>query len=160
MSVFDGCADTFDKHLVQELDYDTPHRLVELICRCAGPATAQWNVLDLGCGTGLSGSAIAPYARNLVGVDLSANMLTQARALGLYQRLEQQELLQLMHDEPAASYDLIIAADVLIYFGQLDTVCGAAKRLLKRGGCLHFRSRRWMHRLIPGLCQVVQKPTA
>ncbi|MES1981951.1 MAG: tetratricopeptide repeat protein [Pseudomonadota bacterium] len=132
--IFDGSAETFEQHLVQALGYDTPQRLVELIGRCAGPPAANWNVLDLGCGTGLVGAAIAPYASSLVGVDLSGRMLDQARTRRLYQRLEQQELLQQMQQEESASYDLIIAADVLIYFGRLDAVFREARRLLKMGG--------------------------
>ena len=53
------------------------------------PPRSGWDVLDLGCGTGLVGAAIAPFARHLVGVDLSQPMLEMARARNLYQRLEQ-----------------------------------------------------------------------
>ena len=136
--VFDDYADTFDAHLVQVLKYDVPDKLVELVNRHLTPAAEKWNVLDLGCGTGLVGSAIAPCARQLVGVDVSARMLEKARARNVYQRLERLDLLTMMRSEQASSYDVIIAADVFIYLGKLDEIISEIKRLLCPGGVFAF----------------------
>ena len=136
--VFDAYADKFDTHLPQVLQYETPDELVALVTQHSTPSAENWNVLDLGCGTGLVGVAIAPFARQLVGVDLSTKMLNKARARNLYQRLERSDLLAMMRDEQTSSYDVIIAADVFVYLGKLDAIVGEIKRLLCPGGVLAF----------------------
>jgi predicted TPR repeat methyltransferase len=135
--LFDGFANTFDSHL-QSLKYETPRDLLTLIAQRSAPASGKWDVLDLGCGTGLVGLAIAPYASQLVGVDLSARMLEKAQARNLYHRLEHLDLLSMMQDEQSSSYDIVIAADSLIYLGKLDDVVREATRLLRRGGLFAF----------------------
>jgi predicted TPR repeat methyltransferase len=77
--LFDQYAQKFDSHLVEVLSYSVPDKLAELLRPHAESSRAKWAMLDLGCGTGLSGAAIAPYARELVGVDLSSKMLEKAR---------------------------------------------------------------------------------
>ena len=137
-NLFDSYASKFDTHLLQVLKYEAPEQLVALVTQYSPPAAEKWNVLDLGCGTGLVGLAIAPFARQLVGVDLSAKMLEQARARNLYQRLEHLDLVTMMQGEKASSYDSIIAADVFIYLGKLDAVIREIKRLLCPGGVFAF----------------------
>jgi len=136
-TVFNSYADKFDTHLQQVLQYDVPEKLVALITRHS-PIAEKWRVLDLGCGTGLVGTAIAPFAKQLVGVDLSSKMLEKAHARKLYQRLECLDLLTMMQGEQASSYDLIIAADVFIYLGRLDEIICEIKRLLCPGGVFAF----------------------
>jgi predicted TPR repeat methyltransferase len=137
-ALFDDCAAQFDTHLVQTLQYDTPQRLLQMMRQCAQPSAQGWDVLDLGCGTGLAGLAIAPHARQLVGVDLSGRMLAQARVRNIYQRLEQDGLLPLMQREAEHSHDVILAADVFIYTGALDAIFAQAGRLLREGGLFAF----------------------
>ncbi|MFZ6644980.1 tetratricopeptide repeat protein [Undibacterium sp. TJN25] len=131
VSVFDGSAEHFDEHLVEELQYDTPQLLVDMLQQHAHAGEKAWAVLDIGCGTGLVGAAIAPFAHCLAGVDLSARMLEKARQRKLYDRLEQSELLAMMKKEADASYDVITSADVFIYIGRLEGVFEQARRLLK-----------------------------
>lgn len=135
--LFDGFANKFEANLA-DMKYDTPKNLVALVAEFAKPTAEKWDVLDLGCGTGLVGTVIAPHARQLVGVDLSAGMLAKARDKKLYQRLEKAELLAMMKGETASSYDVIIAADVFIYVGKLDGIMEEIKRLLRPGGVLAF----------------------
>jgi predicted TPR repeat methyltransferase len=137
-SVFDGYADRFDSHLVARLQYRTPEALVDFLVRHIAQPPGGWEVLDLGCGTGLAGAAIAPFAHSLSGVDLSANMLQKAGERGIYQRLVKQDLLPMMRAEPAASFDLIIAADVFVYLGNLADIMREAKRLLRPCGAFAF----------------------
>ena len=137
-SIFDAHADKFDTHLVDDLHYETPEKLVEFIRLHSELALHKLDILDLGCGTGMVGTVIAPYARRLIGVDLSANMLKKAQARNLYQRLERADLLTMMQNEPAASLDLIIAADVFVYLGKLDVIFDEAIRLLRPGGIFAF----------------------
>jgi len=137
-NLFDNHAPRFDTHLVEILRYGIPQALVNVARKHADPPQSGWDVLDLGCGTGLVGVAIAPFARRLVGVDLSLKMLERARERKLYDRLEHRDLLSLMQLDPASSYDIIAAADVFIYVGKLDDVVREAARLLRVGGALVF----------------------
>ncbi len=136
--LFDGYANTFDTHLVQGLKYKMPAELVALLKRAADLPIGEWDVLDLGCGTGLAGSEISPHARQLVGVDLSSNMLAKAGARNVYHRLVQSDLLPMMRGEATSSYDMIIAADVFVYLGRLDEIVSEAGRLLRAGGYFLF----------------------
>lgn len=136
--IFDDYAATFDKALVDKLKYKEPEMLIALLKDLKSIKPDGWDVLDLGCGTGLSGAAIHPYARKLVGVDLSANMLARAQAKNIYQRLEKSELLSMMKQENTASYDVLVAADVFIYVGRLDEVVKEGARLLRPAGLFAF----------------------
>ena len=86
----------------------------------------------------MAGAQIAAYAKHLVGVDLSEKMLEKARALDIYHRLEQADLLTMLRAEPAASFDLIIAADVLVYMGRLDELVAEVRRTLRADGDFAF----------------------
>jgi len=136
-TVFDLYADNFDTHLTQSLRYDAPTQLVQLLIKHTGQ-DRSWDALDLGCGTGLVGAAIAPQTRSLAGIDLSPKMLDKARARGLYQRLACADVLAAMQTEPASSYDVIVSADVFIYIGKIDDVIREAHRLLRAGGLIAF----------------------
>jgi predicted TPR repeat methyltransferase len=95
------------------------------------------DVLDAGCGTGLCGPLVAPYARRLVGVDLSEGMLGRANEKQVYDALIKTELTQFLRDSRDA-FDLIVSADTLVYFGGLDDVLGAAAAALRPNGLLVF----------------------
>ena len=135
--LFNGFAHTFDQQLAS-LQYDTPRRLVQWVYDVAGDSERQWNVLDLGCGTGLVGVAAKARAARLVGVDLSHGMLARARSRNIYDRLECMDLVAMMKAEPASSYDLLVSADTFIYVGKLDDVVAEARRLLQPGGLFAF----------------------
>jgi predicted TPR repeat methyltransferase len=135
--LFDVYAQRFDSHLVQVLNYSVPEKLAASAALFPSGGE-KWAILDLGCGTGLSGAAIAQFARHMVGVDLSSKMLDKARERNLYARLEQLDLLAMMEAEPAASYDVVFAADVFVYLGKLDELVSQARRLLRPGGLFAF----------------------
>lgn len=135
---FDFYADEFDQHLTGTLSYNVPAQLAHLIQAHAGADHTEPMVLDLGCGTGLVGAALAPMKAKLVGVDLSARMLAHAQARQVYQRLVQADLVQMMQAEPADSFDLVVAADVFIYIGELEATMREIKRLLRPKGLLAF----------------------
>jgi predicted TPR repeat methyltransferase len=137
-ATFDGFARDFDERLVGHFDYHVPEVIARSIRRIRpfGPRSAE--VLDLGCGTGLSGAALADVCKRLVGVDVSGNMLQEARARGCYQELAEAEILEWMRAAAPAMFDLVIAADVLVYFGDLGPIFGQARRLLRPGGLFAF----------------------
>ncbi len=68
---FDSFAASFDSKLAKLL-YRAPALVAEMLAEPDVEASKSLDVLDAGCGTGLCGPLIAPYARRLVGVDLSA----------------------------------------------------------------------------------------
>lgn len=135
--VFDLFAGEFDDKLLGELGYRAPTLLAEVLER----ADASLDVLDAGCGTGLCGSFLRNSARWLVGVDLSPGMLERAAARGLYDALEEAELGAFLSQRPEA-FDLIVAADVLCYFGALNGVLAQAAAALRPGGRLAFTVER------------------
>ena len=135
--MFDLLAERFEDHLVNSLHYHAPRDLAALLVRHCARAR-PWDVLDLGCGTGLAGASIAPHARLLDGVDLSPGMLAEARRRGLYRTLQCLDLEELLEVLPPSSYDVVVAADVFPYIGRLDEVMGRTSRALRERGLLAF----------------------
>lgn len=133
-TLFDQYSVDFQAHLVDQLHY----RGHEWLLRPLIVSRSRYrSVLDLGCGTGLCGPLIAPFADAIDGVDLSAAMLAQARALGVYRELVHEDLTTFLA-QTSRRADLVLAADVFIYVGELDAVFDAVRRLLEPGGCFAF----------------------
>ena len=95
------------------------------------------DILDAGCGTGLCGLLLAPFARQLTGVDLSEGMLRKAANRQIYDELIQGELVAFLVSRPA-SYELVASADTLCYFGRLEAFADAARKALRSNGWLVF----------------------
>jgi len=136
-TLFDAYADEFDKALVERLDYSTPQQLAVLVRETRKDKGRFKRALDLGCGTGLAGEAIIADVAWLEGVDISQGMIDKARAKGVYNALEARDLLSALHGG-RGRYDLILAADVLIYFGELEKIFLALARRLDSGGLVAF----------------------
>jgi predicted TPR repeat methyltransferase len=134
--VFDALARDFDENL-RQLHYQGPQLTIVALAADAGAPRQSFDVLDAGCGTGLCGALLRPYARRLVGVDLSSGMLAKARGRRVYDELIQAELTAYLASRPQA-FDLIVSADTLIYFGDLGPVLAAAASALRAGGRLIF----------------------
>ena len=135
-NTFDEFADSFDANL-EMLTYRAPQHVADVVKRLGGTPAKQWQVLDAGCGTGLCGPLIAPYAQRLVGIDLSGQMLAKAQPRQVYDELIKAELTAFLQSQHQA-YDLIVSADTLCYFGKLEAVSQAARRALLPGGWLIF----------------------
>ena len=133
-STFDNFAPTFDAHLAK-LQYQVPRQLAALL---QTHAKRSLSILDLGCGTGQVGAALAGHGHRLVGVDLSARMLAQAGARKDYERLDQAEIHSWLQQAGTESFDAVCAADVLIYIGALETMFREVTRILRGGGWFAF----------------------
>lgn len=141
-ALFDQYAARFDAAL-KGLAYRAPEQLlaaIERACAARGRQPRFGRVLDLGCGSGLAGAVLRRTCDLLVGVDLSPAMIAQARQKGLYDRLCTGDLGAFLAAEraAAASYDLIVAVDVLPYVCDLAPIVSAAASLLDTGGLLGF----------------------
>lgn len=135
--LFDGFAARFDADLAENLDYRTPELLAAALRDAGATPEGQGRGLDLGCGTGLSGLALAPLVRRLEGLDLSPRMLAQARRRGIYAELHLADLLDWLPPRPGA-FDLIAAADVLNYLGDLRPALAGIATALRPGGLAAF----------------------
>jgi predicted TPR repeat methyltransferase len=96
------------------------------------------SVLDLGCGTGLSGAAFRPFCDWLIGVDISPGMVEQARAKGLYDRLVVSDLLEFLASEAGAQNHLVLAADVFVYCSDLAPIAAGVAKVLAPDGLFAF----------------------
>ncbi len=113
---FDEFSKRFENHLVENLRYKAP-RLMRSACDTVLPKDYRFkNCLDLGCGTGLSGESFASFVDRLTGVDLSPKMIEKSKEKKIYAALFQNDILEFL-SESSEKFDLIIAADVLIYLG-------------------------------------------
>jgi predicted TPR repeat methyltransferase len=138
---FDGFASSFDDVLLHRLDYRAPQLLLDAVAAVLGPPRSACDILDAGCGTGLCGPLLAPYARSLSGVDLSQKMLVRARARGTYDRLHEEEITCFLAARDS-SFDVIASADTLCYFGDLQLVAQTARKALRAGGWMVFTVER------------------
>ncbi len=126
-------------------DWDTQPRRIELamavgdaILRHVRP-TADMDVLDYGCGTGLLGLFLLPHVRSVVGADSSPGMLRvleeKIQAGGLKQM--RTERLDLGHDPvPDSRYHLITANMVMHHVDQIELLLTAFHQMLLPGGFL------------------------
>lgn len=134
--VFDIFAKNFDDRLAQ-IDYCAPQLLAGMVKSHRTDDKRPLDILDAGCGTGLCGPLLKPLAARLEGVDLSAGMLEKAAERLLYDELVEAELVSFLNERPG-QYELVVAADVLIYFGDLEKVFAATLNVLRSGGRFSF----------------------
>lgn len=134
---FDQFSASFERKL-GELGYQGPAMVAALAAEQGWPQ-AGWRIADLGCGTGLIGAVLRPFASHLAGVDLSAGMLREAQAKGIYHALQQAELSSWLQEQ-SEPFDLEVCMDTFIYIGDLSQVLPAIARSLQPGGQLVFSS--------------------
>jgi predicted TPR repeat methyltransferase len=154
--LFDQFSADYDARMIGQLNYAAPQILLGL-AELVMPGRDRLSILDLGCGTGLAGAAFKPLAARLDGVDLSPAMIEKARARQVYDSLQVADLETALLS-PGSRYDLILAADTLVYLGDLKTVLDAAYARLHPDGFFLFTvekadaegfelgpKRRWRH---------------
>jgi predicted TPR repeat methyltransferase len=154
--LFDQFSADYDARMIGQLSYAGPQVLLDLASMVM-PGREQLSILDLGCGTGLAGIAFKPLASRLDGVDLSPAMIEKARARQIYDQLEVADL-ETALAQPGPPYDLILAADTLVYLGDLAAVFRNVRARLTPDGYFLFTTeakagdgfelgpkRRWRH---------------
>jgi predicted TPR repeat methyltransferase len=153
--LFDQFSTDYDERMRGQLAYAAPE-ILRGLADLIGLQFARHDILDLGCGTGLAGIAFKDIAAHLDGIDLSPAMIQKARVRQIYDNLEVADLETALAQTPAR-YDLLVAADTLVYLGDLDPVFAAAATALKPGGTFLFTvektetgfelgpKRRWRH---------------
>jgi predicted TPR repeat methyltransferase len=137
-ALFDDYAKRFDTHLVNALEYSAPQQLLEALITIRHHYERCY---DLGCGTGLMGKVLRPYVSYLAGCDLSNAMLYEARSKAIYDRLECKDCTHALTLQQAEQFDLITAADVLVYIGSLTTLLKAVHLALKPDGIFAFTTQ-------------------
>ncbi len=134
--LFDQYAPYYEKHLVTVLKYQAHILLDQALANLLKEDYRDLAIVDLGCGTGLCGPLLKPHARQLIGIDISPKMVALARSKNIYDEVLEGDgvaLLRTMHD-----INLIVAADVFGYIGDLTDVFKAASEALTQPGWFAF----------------------
>ncbi len=139
-ALFDEYAPRFEAHLTQALDYRGPAILRDAL-EAAAPGRRFAEAMDLGCGTGLMAEAIRDRVGAIDGVDVAPAMVERARSRGLYRDLAAGEMVAVLQGKSAARYDLILAADVLVYVGDCAPLFMAVAGGLRPGGLFAFTTQ-------------------
>ena len=139
--LFDQFSADYDSRMLGALNYRA-HLILRELADLVLVDSAPLDILDLGCGTGLTGTVFADMSHRLDGVDLSPRMIEQARGRGIYHHLTLADL-ETALAQKGPCYDLILAADTFVYLGDLaPTFRGAASRLKPLGFLLFTVERR------------------
>ncbi len=139
-ALFDEYAPRFETHLTQALDYRGPQILMDALEQAA-PGRRFPEAMDLGCGTGLMAEAIREHVGAIDGVDVSPAMVSHARGRGIYRDLDAGEMVAALSAKGAARYDLILAADVLVYVADCESLFRTVAHALRPGGLFAFTTQ-------------------
>jgi predicted TPR repeat methyltransferase len=137
-ALFDQYADRFDHHLTTALKYRGPDIIMQALHALYGPRKKSFffeRAMDLGCGTGLMAQAIRRSVGVIDGVDLSPAMVALARKRHLYRALIVGDLVAALAGRDDT---LLLAADVLVYIGDLAPLFAAAATALSPLGLFAF----------------------
>jgi predicted TPR repeat methyltransferase len=125
-NLFDGFAEKFNDSLLNKLEYNLPFLVNEIILNLSVERKIFDKVIDLGCGTGLSGKGLKALSGNLTGIDLSEKMIAKAKKLNIYDSLIVGDIVEILSSSKS-KYDLLIALDVLIYIGEVKALFKAVR---------------------------------
>ncbi len=136
-TLFDQTARRFEESLVGRLQYQAPQRLMQALEPFRTDLPLPLAVLDIGCGTGLMGPLLRPWAARLDGLDLSPIMVAEAARKRIYDTVTVGDLIEVPQAD-APRYGLAVAADVLCYVGNLEPAFSVIRRRLIERGHLAF----------------------
>ncbi|MCB1446042.1 MAG: methyltransferase domain-containing protein [Rhizobiaceae bacterium] len=147
-TLFDQHAAAFESILVDQLDYCVP-LMVRARIQSLGLGPFR-KLLDLGCGTGLTGGALRDICGEMVGLDLSENMVEIAHEKDLYETLYVAEAADFLEDNEDGPFDIVTATDVLPYIGFLEELFFGVADNLDKGGLFFFSSETLPHETFGG----------
>lgn len=136
-ALFDQYAYNYNDHVKTQLKYQVPCLIREALTPYIIQDQLPEKTLDLGCGTGLMAPYLLDISPRLIGVDISENMVAVAKELGAYYKLYHNDILHFL-PKHLTEYDLIVAADVLCYFGELTVVFGYCRQSLTDNSLMVF----------------------
>ena len=133
--LFDDFSGHYDETMLHKLEYRAHLHLREFADRVLPRPTSPQRILDLGCGTGLVARSFSDFAEGgpIDGIDLSPRMIEASRSFGIYRDLIVGDL-ETELANPGPQYDLILAADTMIYLGDLSRCFAGVSRRLDTGG--------------------------
>jgi len=136
--MFDDVSTEFERNM-EGLSYRAHLQLRELATLVLPPGLGLLRILDLGSGTGLVGEAFKDLAAKgrLDGIDISPRMIDEARKRGIYGRLILGDI-ETVLTAYMPYYDLVLAADTMIYMGDLAVTFAGVSRCLAPDGFLLF----------------------
>jgi len=136
-NLFDDYAERFDDSLIKQLGYKLPFLMKELILKLDSPRNKFEKVIDLGCGTGLTGKELRDISNNLTGIDISSNMVAKTRELDVYEHLIVGDIADILNSSKE-KYDLFIALDVFIYVGELTKIFNTVRQCCNKNALFVF----------------------
>ena len=136
-ALFDQYAYNYNNHVTTKLNYQVPNLIREALTPYMLNQGLIEKTLDLGCGTGLMAPYLLDLSLRLIGVDISENMIAVAKRLGGYYKLYTDDIMHFLPKHPE-EYDLMIAADVFCYFGDLKAVLAYCQKSLMPNSLLAF----------------------
>lgn len=106
-----------------------------------GETGLHWlDILDLGCGRGAMGRELRPLANVLTGVDLSETAIKHALRQGSYDSIKHGDAVSVTRAMLPNSFDLVVAADLVPYFGDLGDLFRAVSAVTRPGGLVAFNA--------------------
>jgi predicted TPR repeat methyltransferase len=136
-NLFDDYAYRFNDSLVNNLQYNLPFIIKDLILQSNTQKSEYDNVMDLGCGTGLAGKNLRDISSHLTGVDISENMISEALKLDIYDNLIVGDILETLSSSQE-KFDLLVALDVLVYIGDALSTFQAVRECCKPDSLFAF----------------------
>src|SRR5258706_2679344 len=137
--LFDEFSSHYDQTMLKKLQYRAHLHFRELAERVLPAQARGLRILDLGSGTGLVGAAFKELSAGgrLDAVDISPRMIATARVRGIYDNLMLGDL-ETVLTQPGTLYDLVLAADTMIYLGNLEPAFRGVSGRLETGGFYLF----------------------
>jgi len=137
INTFDDYAANFEHSLVKVLKYNIPEKLDVALRKQLSDQSTQFDIIDLGCGTGLMGEKLKDISSYLTGVDLSEKMLEQAEKKQIYDEILKKDILEAI-TQIDKSYDLVVSTDVFIYIGDLSEIFEKINIIMTKNGLFGF----------------------
>jgi predicted TPR repeat methyltransferase len=143
-SHFDSVALNYNNEQLSELGYEGHAILCKMLRSHLREDRVDYEIIELGVGTGLCGPEIRNVASRIVGIDMSEHMLTEARRLldtngqKIYDVLLHKEMHEFLSEAPAQSADIILSAGAFSFVGDLSEVYAHTARILRPGGLFAF----------------------